>query len=291
MNTQINILNTTVNIEPTFLDAVNTYYEYQADKVRKGTYIGYIQRIRHLQRFINVRKLLPADIDQIFADNYKVYLINQNLGHNTILKHLKFVKQALKHYAKMHPKKRFDLNEIQNLKPQATKPKPCNANQILLLKNAKLPKSLDNSRDYFLFLVETGFHFSDGLTVRKSHITKHGDYTIIQKNRIKTNIEAILPASDLAMSLLAKHNYDFKIKSNAEFNKNLKIIAEIAEIDKKLCASDARDTFADHWGNEKSESLDDIAIMMGLNSTRELPKYFQARSKRILNMMEKNKKI
>jgi integrase len=289
MNTIIYTKKLELNKTLTFLEAVEYYYQFQKNKVSIGTFKGYLQRVNHLKKYlVNFENALPSDINQIWADNYRQHLRKLNLGTNCINKHIKFVKQVLKHTAIQFPSLRFDLHQIGNKRDTETKPRPLTKADLQKISNVKLPAFLEAPRDYFLFLAETGFHFSDGLTVKKANISQYGTNYIIEKSRIKTNIEAILPASKLAIELLEKYNYSFKVKSNAEFNKNLKVIAILAGVRDDLRSSDARDTFADHWGNEKAIGLDDVSIMMGLTTTRELKKYLQVRKQRIIKMLENN---
>lgn len=269
----------------TFLELIDNFYHFKKHKVAESTYKSFKQRVTPLKIYFSTTpKLKPEQINQIVMAEYSIYLKRKGVGANAMIKHFQFVKEALGYYEKLNPKKRLEINKIQNPKGKKTNPRPLSKIEYENILNAKLPKCLEHIRDYFVFMAETGFHFSDGLNIKKYHLSNHGQITLIQKERGKTEIEAILPASKIAIELLEKHNYNFGIKRNADYNKALKIVAEMAGVRADLRASDARDTFADYWGNEKAKGLDDVAIMMGLSSTRELPKYYRVRQQRILKM-------
>ena len=269
---------------PTFLELIDSFYKFKKYKVANSTYNTYNQRIAPIKEYFGKLNLKPSQINQLEMADYSVYLKRNGIGQNTMIKHFQFIKEALGYYEKLYPEKRFEINKITNPKYKKTNPRPLNRADYQALIDVKLPEQLENIRDYFVFMTETGFHFSDGLQVKKIHLSQHGQITLIQKERQKTEIEAILPASQIAIELLKKYNYNFGIKSNGDYNKALKIVAALANIRPDLRASDARDTFADYWGNDMAKGLDDVAIMMGLNSTRELPKYYRVRQRRILKM-------
>ena len=90
---------------------------------------------------------------------------------------------------------------------------------------------------------------------------------------------------------IQKLNKQIKCKKKINYFKNgtNKMVAEMAEIRPDLRASDARDTFADYWGNIVGIPLDNLAIMLGLSSTKEVKKYLNIRSNRIVEMLEKLK--
>lgn len=240
---------------------------------------SYNTRHKNLLEFLKTKNPKMAEIDSNFVANFTAFLtIEKRFCQNTINRHIKFVKQIVNYFEVKNPK--YKPNKIKVEKDKDTVPKPLTQDQATKIKTCILPNHLNTARDFFVFQLETGFHYIDFIQLKPTNFYQS---SYIKKYRSKTGVEAILPLSKLALQIAEKYNYNFSRIANPEYNSMLKNIAFIAQIDRNLVISDARDTFADYWGNIKGIALDDLAIMMGLASVKELKKYLRIREMRILN--------
>ena len=240
---------------------------------------SYNTRHKNLLEFLKFNNPKMDEIDSNFILNFTTFLtLEKKFCQNTINRHIKFVKQVLNYFEIKNPK--FQPRKIKVEKDVATTPKPLSQNQVELIKNCLLPDHLTTARDFFVFQLETGFHYIDLTQLNRKNFFEN---RYIKKYRSKTNIEAILPLTGQALQIAEKYQYNFNRLQNSEYNFMLKSIAHIADINRHLVISDARDTFADYWGNIRGIALDDLAIMMGLANTKELKKYLRIREQRILN--------
>lgn len=240
---------------------------------------SYHSRSKNILAFLGTKNPPMNEVNYLFVNNYSNYLaIEKAMKQNTINKNLKFLKQVVNHFEEKNPDHR--TNKIKIEKDTPTTPRPLTLAEVEKIKQAILPENLVMARDYFLFQIETGFHFVDFVNLKPSNFYQN---RYIKKQRSKTGIEAILPLTKTAHQIAEKYNYNFNKLHNAEYNLMLKSVAFFAKIRPSLVVSDARDTFADYWGNVRGIALDDLAIMMGLNGTKELKKYLRIREQRILN--------
>ncbi len=117
------------------------------------------------------------------------------------------------------------------------------------------PKHLSTalSRDLFLFMTYTGITYGDMIRLKESHIAVVNGQRFIQIEREKTNGSCIIPLLPKSEELIKEYKDHPISKNNGTLlpyvpirciNKNLKIIARMAEISKKLSCHIGRHTFA-----------------------------------------------
>lgn len=126
---------------------------------------------------------------------------------------------------------------------------------------------LNQVRDCFLFACYTGLSYVDMFNLNADDILQCNGVNYIKKKRQKTEITYTTMLNDKAIEILNRYNGKLPLLSNQKYNQYLKVIAEIANIDKPLHSHIARHTFAVITLN-KGYSLDITAKMMGHASTR-----------------------
>lgn len=126
---------------------------------------------------------------------------------------------------------------------------------------------LNQVRDCFLFACYTGLSYVDMFNLNVDDVLQCNGVNYIKKKRQKTEITYTTMLNDKAIEILNRYNGKLPLLSNQKYNQYLKVIAEIANIDKPLHSHIARHTFAVITLN-KGYSLDITAKMMGHASTR-----------------------
>jgi site-specific recombinase XerD len=269
-----------MNIPIHFNAALADFLADTQKKVLPSTYRAIASKGRTLSQYLSDKPYSFDAIDVSFMYNYENWLLYQRKhATNTANRHLKFVKQVL-----FFAEKKYNIatqsHRLRNNRDKATTPRPLHSTERQALEQTVFFGNIQKAVDYFLMSCETGLHYADLCSLRPIHFFEH---KYIKKSRQKTGIEAIVPLSPFGLKLAKKYNFYFKKIHNPELNLLLKQAAAIAGIRADLRISDGRDCFADYWGNVRRIALDDLAIMMGMASTKELKKYLKIREQRILD--------
>lgn len=150
-----------------------------------------------------------------------------------------------------------------------------------------LTYGLNLTRDLFLFSCFTGLRFSDVYDLNKEQIIKGSIELIMQKTDKKIRI----PVNDEAMEILEKYGFRksgkriFPTRENVSVNRDLKIIAGIAKINKRVSFHTARHTFGSTLDlNNIRPSL--IMKLMGHGDIRMTSRYMNSNSEMLDNAMK-----
>ena len=164
--------------------------------------------------------------------------------------------------------------------------------EIKLLEEATFSrKSLTRSRDVFLFQIYTGLAHIDVLTLRSKYINKGSDgRNWIIKKRQKTLSIAKIPLIDKAQALLDK--YDFledkilPVIHLVAYNRNLKEIMSILNIEKNISSHCARHTFATLM-RESGSDLSNLKQIVAHSRTSMTEHYAQLTPHTLAEEMDK----
>jgi len=113
-------------------------------------------------------------------------------------------------------------------------------------------RGLFQSKELFVFACETGLRYSDVIDLKWKDIDEN--FTAITKIQIKNSNKVYIPISNVAKKILNKRSlclkseFVFEKLSNQYINKNLKEMANMLDIDKKITFHVARHTFGSHLG-------------------------------------------
>ena len=157
--------------------------------------------------------------------------------------------------------------------------------ELTLIKNHDLGgnPSLIKVRDIFLFSVYTGLRWSDALSLRTENISKGDDNNLwITLNQVKTKDPLHIPLLKPARNIYAKYerqreNTGFVLPrlSSQKTNLNLKIIADIVGIQKKLTHHTARHTFATTITLGQGVDIKTVSFWLGHASVKTTEIYAQ----------------
>ena len=155
------------------------------------------------------------------------------------------------------------------------------------LKNVSLSGSLERVRDVFVFQCLTGMAYADLMTFDAKKAKMVDGYLTYTGKRGKTGIEFFVVLLDDALDILAKYDNKLPLITNQQYNIRLKIVAEAAQINKKLTTHWARHTAATIWIN-RGLPVEVISKMLGHSSTRITEKvYSQLQQKTIVSAVAK----
>lgn len=227
-----------------------------------GTHGNWNSTYKHLQKFCKNKDISIENVDDLFLESFKDYLLNQKvstqngnkLAQNTALSYFNKVKTALK---EAYQSKMIKENPVVGVK--GIKEKETNRQYLTLEELQKLAKTdcyYPLMKDAFLFSALTGLRFSDikNLTWKNlSYDTENG--WMLKYTQKKTKGMEHLPIAEQAIRILGvspeilrtkdvKENIFENLMYSAYQNKKLHKWVEEAGVDKHITFHSARHTFA-----------------------------------------------
>lgn len=245
----------------------------------KGSYKNYITTIKHLKNYIktkfNTDDISLNKLNYDFVYNFSHYiLLNTKCTHNGMMKHI----QRLKKITNFCIKNNYITNDpfiSFKIKFKKSNRVYINNEELHILKNIKLNKSLNKIRDIFLFACYTGLSYIDlyNLNIKNIQIGDDNLKWIFIK-RHKTDIPSNVPILPPALIILNKYktqnniNGIFPMISNQKTNIALKEIARLCNFNKKLTFHCARHTFATTITLTNGVPIETVSKMLGHNNIK-----------------------
>lgn len=265
----------------------------------KNTAIQYENSLNHLTRFIrkkyNVSDVPFSKLDLSFIEACDFYLrVELKLKSNTILGIVRHIRKMIKlaiaegiiyhdpfdGYAPEHPKaeqKYLTREELDRLmKTQLDHP------------------SRYLTRDMFLFSVFTGLAYRDVCNLTPKHIVRADDGVLwIRTTRQKTGTPCDIPLLELPKQIIEKYEGTAKdgkllpMLSCGRLNKNLKVIAKLCNIDRKLIYHAGRHTYATEICLSQGVPIESVSRMLGHRDLRSTQIYAKITEHKIAEDMQK----
>lgn len=232
-----------------------SFYEYieylivkRDSELSPDTLDHYRKQLSKLKRFRP--SLTFSEVNETFILDYKEYMI-RNLKNTPITwnKGLEFIKrvcnQAYKEgKIKDNPFKNLTINRLKGNYDHLTVAELISLDK--LYQEQTLAANLQNILRYFLFACYTGLRYRDVLDLRFVNIKVLDNTTFLDFKQHKSKKSSIVPVIDQANELLPVMEFEeqrvFKVKSNQDTNRKLKIIMDEAKIAKRITFHSARHT-------------------------------------------------
>ena len=136
-------------------------------------------------------------------------------------------------------------NHVQFKRGTHKERQPLTEEELLKVRDAKLPPKLDRTRDLFIFMAYTGLAYVDMCHFNfKTMTEKQGNTYFINGERTKTGSKFYAPILPPAQSVLEKYNYKLPTITNQKLNDYLHLIEEKLDIHKAMTCHVARHSFA-----------------------------------------------
>ena len=232
-----------------FIVAYDTFCKRKFKEVSLGTQKHYLLLKKRIEQFRPNLKV--QDIDLRFIENFDTFLRNKSVISDAGLfnrhKNLKaFIRFAIKqNLLKSNPYEDFKMPKCKQKFEHITQQELKKIKELDLT-GYKNNTGLSITLDMFLFSCYTGMRCSDVQNLKWSSII---NMQYIKMDTQKTGAQLVMPLSRLAKLILMRYKkykseYVFPKRTNECLNRNLKLIAEYCEIDKKITFHMARHTFA-----------------------------------------------
>ncbi|MGB8704787.1 MAG: site-specific integrase [Gillisia sp.] len=285
-----------------------TFWEELIDEMKEAGRMGNAEVYHHtknsVEKFVKKKPIPFNEITPTFLDKYEVYLRNKGGTGGGIGVKMRAIRaifnMAIKRGIideKIYP---FKLYKISKLKGKAIK-KALSIEEVHKLQNLDLSDKphLVNSRNYFIFSFYTrGMNFADMMQLKWKNIS--GDRIHYTRSKTKGNfiIKIMPPVKQIldyygnnkpyVLPIILRENLsptqlnDRKRKTLKKFNKDLKEIAKLVNIDKPVTSYVARHSFANCL-KQKGASTDIISESLGHQDVKTTKAYLKELDTAILD--------
>jgi integrase/recombinase XerD len=266
------------------------------NEIEKVSLNKYKQSLESLQSFLslkfNASDLNIVNIQFTFINDYDLYLkAERNLHKNTINKYhsrlrtllLKALNEGL---IQKNPYANFKLINTKTQRQYLSDQEITQLLQVDLSHN----QSLDKIRDVFLFSLYTGIRFQDAQDLSINNLHKESKSHFIRFVQKKTGTHISIPIINQVISIIDKYkNIPERIVlkkllpkiSNQKINAYLKIIGELANINKPITHHIARHTFATTICLNNNVPLEDLSKLLGHSSIKTTQIYGRITEQRL----------
>jgi site-specific recombinase XerD len=264
----------------------NEAFEKRVGATRaKGTYRNYQFSCTSLERFIRkkyrVSDLSFKQLDYSFIENYDYFMkIDCGLAPGTAVVRMTHLQKMIKIAVR---KRIISHNPFAGFCIERPKPtqRYVPEKEMEKLKKTHLKSSaLNVTRDMFLFSCLTGLSYIDLYNLTCRQIEKDDDgYLWVNISRQKTDSESKIFLLDDALRLIEKYKGSgsgekvFPMKSCSHMNRQLKRIAALCGIQRRLTFHMSRHTFATETCLSQGISIESVSRMMGHNDLKTTEHY------------------
>lgn len=283
-----------------YIDVVDELIAVLKQKRKKNTMLTYRTRRKNIFTFLEKNgysNLYINDFRFRHFEEIQLWMIEQEndngtrqFCNNTINKHLTLVNKVLnygvnKEYIQANPIGELGLEYDQTKPPQYLLPPDRKR-----IYDCPLP-SLKIERDLSVFLYNTGFSYTDYLSLNDNHFFRlpSGEW-FIKKPRDKSDVYSIIPLLSQAHEIIKEYGSVRKMPRPdiSDLNKTLKILGDVCQSPYSLSTSTFRETFSSMMENEYMVPDRLLMFMMGHTNPRQLRNYSSVMPAKILHELKRN---
>ena len=262
--------------------SANTVWSYELC----GRLIGLFIKSRYKRSDMSIKEV---NID--FISGFHSWLLRERkMKQNTATNHLKFLQKVM-NIAVMNGYIPYSVLGMYKVVREPVNMEYLNEAELQKIIDFESPlEHLVRTRDMFLFGCFTGLSYIDIKTLSREHFeTDDEGRRWIKKCREKTGVLSRIPVLPIAQSILDKYKGGkvlLPLQDNADVNRNLKDIAVLCGIDKRICFHASRHTFATTVTLANDIPLEVVSQMMGHTNTRMTCHYAKVVDRSISRQMD-----
>ena len=265
----------------------------------KSTAEQYDISLNHLIRFLrkryNVSDIPFSKLDINFIEAYDFYLrVELQRKPNTILGIVRHIRKMIKLAIAEGIIYRDPFDGYTPERPKAEQKYLTREELDRLMKTQLDHPSRYLTRDMFLFSVFTGLAYRDVCNLTPKHIIRADDGVLwIRTTRQKTGTPCDIPLLELPKQIiekykgLAKDGKLLPMLSCGRLNKNLKVIANLCNIDRKLIYHAGRHTYATEICLSQGVPIESVSRMLGHRDLRSTQIYAKITEHKIAEDMQR----
>ncbi len=225
--------------ENSLLYFVQHYIKSKKDIICNTTYKRYNVFFGLIQRFEGYmgERLYIDKIDMEVISSFIRFGKNEEYSESTIYRTIHFIKTILNFAERKNI--RTNVAQLNNIRFEKQKKEVIvlSEKEILKIKNAKIPKSLQTARDWLLISCYTGQRISDFMRFSTDKIVKINDRYCLNFIQQKTKKEITLPLHPTVLRIIQQNRCSFpKQMDMHKYNEHIKEIARICNLDELIKA-------------------------------------------------------
>ncbi len=279
------------------LDMIQYYIDTNRGRLSPGTVKQYESIHSKITKYLTKELLVPDyPLDKLnyrFLNDYRIYLEAKCVnGPNTIDRDVKRLKAVIHLAQKLEIIKE---DPFKNFKSQTvvTHRSTLNVHEIAIIEELTIQnETMGLVRDAFLFMCYTGLAYSDLKNLTNSQIFQSiGSKRIIKLQRHKTDEHCMVPLMEKAEALISKYKDHhskptseivFPVISNQKMNQYLKLIMQLAGINKVITCHVARHSFATN-SLEFNIPIETVSRMLGHTNIKTTQIYAKITETKLMN--------
>ena len=271
-----------------------------------GTLSRFVTTLDHTSAFIGWKyQLADLEVSKLnfeFILDFEFWLkMIRKCSHNTTMKYISHLKKVVllcikKGWLPRDPFHGFKMNKREVHREVLSRA------ELHKLQDIDIDsESLSKSKDLFLFCCYTGLSYVDVYRLRQCDLEEGFDGRVwIKIKRQKTNGLCRIPLMPMALEIIHKYNdlttiedrvHLLPIASNQKINRDLKEIASLSGITKKMTFHMARHTFATTVTLTNGVPLDTVSKMLGHKNIQTTLQYAKIVDSKISEDMAKLESI
>ena len=271
-------------------------------KYSYGSYKNYKTTLKYLKEFIHIQyksRDIPLEaVNYTFCEQFYMYLIEEKACHNNgANKQLQRVSKIINYavragYISTNPMTSYSLTFNPTTRIALTMHELNKVENLIIQR-----KELEQVRDIFVFMCYTGLAYIDIKRLEAKDI-QHGDKGEAwikmerQKTKITFTVPLLKPAMKIMKSFITKTKSEgllFPVLSNQKMNDALKLIQELAGINKNFSTHLGRHTFATTVTLNNDVPIETVSRMLGHTNIRTTQIYAKVLDNKIKSDMKKLK--
>ena len=262
--------------------AASTVWEYELC----GRLIGLFIKSRYKRSDMSIKEV---NID--FISGFHSWLLRERkMKQNTSVTRIKFLQKVM-NIAVMNGYIPYSILGMYKVSREPVHMVYLNEDELQKIIDFESPlEHLMRTKDMFLFGCFTGLSYIDIKTLTNEHFeTDNEGRKWIKKCREKTGVLSRIPVLPIAQSILNKYSGGkvlLPLQHSADVNRNLKDIAVLCGIDKRVCFHTSRHTFATTVTLANDIPLEVVSQMMGHTNTRMTSHYAKVIDSSISRQMD-----
>ena len=262
--------------------AASTVWEYELC----GRLIGLFIKSRYKRSDMSIKEV---NID--FISGFHSWLLRERkMKQNTSVTRIKFLQKVM-NIAVMNGYIPYSILGMYKVSREPVHMVYLNEDELQRIIDFESPlEHLMRTKDMFLFGCFTGLSYIDIKTLTNEHFeTDNEGRRWIKKCREKTGVLSRIPVLPIAQSILNKYSGGkvlLPLQHSADVNRNLKDIAVLCGIDKRVCFHTSRHTFATTVTLANDIPLEVVSQMMGHTNTRMTSHYAKVIDSSISKQMD-----
>lgn len=265
---------------PLLSSIVEKYILAVEKKVSQGTLRNHNVKLSNLISYQAQTKIIftTESFSLVDAEKFKEWFLSSRRTGNvdTANRNVLLYRMACIFAQKRGEIKTFPLIHFRGEKDPIKKPIFLTADELKTIEEKELhSKMLIQIRDVFLFQCYTGLAYADIWSNWQIKETESGKILIGTRNKNQQSF--FVPIENKVIDLLEKYAYKLPTYSNEVFNRVLKELAAVCDIDKRITTHTSRKTFAtlrdsDGWTRET------VSQMLGHRSIKTTEIYYLGES-------------